>query len=50
MLRIKYKSSMGHGFREENGLYVLPIESIWELMSPGVGPFCILGASLEGSK
>ena len=39
MLLTKYESSGPCGFGEEDFFYVFPIESLWELMTPGAGPF-----------
>ena len=39
-----HKQSSGPcGFREKE-FYVCPIVSLWELMTPGIGPFFIPGA------
>ena len=47
LLLTKYLSSGPYVFREEDFL-VLPIISLWELMSPGVWPVWTLGAWLAG--
>ena len=39
LLKTKYESSGPCGFGEEDFFYVLPIVSLWELMTPGAGPF-----------
>ena len=41
LLLTKYESSGPCGFGEENFFYVFPI---WELMTPGAGPFLTPGA------
>ena len=47
LLHTKYESSWPCGFREEV-FYVFPIVSLWELISPGVGPFLTPGPWLAG--
>ena len=44
LLHTKYESSGHCGFGEEDFFYVFPIVSLWELMTPGVGPFLTPGA------
>ena len=44
LLLTKYESSGPCGFREEDFFYVFPIVSLWELMTPGAGPFLTPGA------
>ena len=44
LLLTKYKSSGPCGFGEEDFFYVFPIVSLWELMTPGAGPFLTPGA------
>ena len=44
MLLTKYESSGPCGFGEEDFFYVFPIVSLWELMTPGAGPFLTPGA------
>ena len=44
LLLTKYESSRPCGFGEEDFFYVFPIVSLWELMTPGVGPFLTPGA------
>ena len=44
LLLTKYESSGPCGFGEEDFFYVFPIVSLWELMTPGAGPFLIPGA------
>ena len=44
MLLTKYESSGSCGFGEEYFFYVFPIVSLWELMTPGAGPFLTPGA------
>ena len=44
LLLTKYEISGPFGFREEDFFYVFPIVSLWELMTPGVGPFLTPGA------
>ena len=39
LLLTKYESSGPCGFKEEEIFYVFPIVSLWELMTPGAGPF-----------
>ena len=46
MLHTKYESSGPCCFGEEDFLYVFPIVSLWELMTPGAGQFLIPGAWL----
>ena len=48
MLHTKFESSGPCGFREEDFFYAFPIVSLWELMTPGVGPFLTPGAWLAG--
>ena len=43
LLHTKYESSGPCGFREEDFFYVFPIVSLWELMTPGAGPFLTPG-------
>ena len=40
----KYENSGPCGFGEEDFFYVFPIVSLWELMTPGAGPFLTPGA------
>ena len=47
LLLTKYESSGPRSFGEEV-FFVFPIVSLWELMSPGVGPFLTPGAWLAG--
>ena len=44
LLHTKYESSGPCGFGGEDFFYVFPIVSLWELMTPGVGPFLTPGA------
>ena len=44
LLLTKYESSGPCGFGEEDFFYVFPIVSLWELMTPGAGPFLTPGA------
>ena len=44
LLLTKYESSGPCGFGEEDCFYVFPIVSLWELMTPGAGPFLTPGA------
>ena len=44
LLLTKYESSGPCGFGEEDFFYVFPIVSLWELMTPGAGPFMTPGA------
>ena len=44
LLLTKYESSVPCGFGEEDFFYVFPIVSLWELMTPGAGPFLTPGA------
>ena len=44
LLHTKYESSGPCGFGEEDLFYVFPIVSLWELMTPGAGPFLTPGA------
>ena len=44
LLQTKYESSGPCGFGEEDFLYVFPIVSLRELMTPGAGPFLTPGA------
>ena len=48
VLLTKYESSGPCGFGEEDFFYVFPIVSLWELMTPGAGPFLTPGARLAG--
>ena len=48
MLLTKYESSGPCGFGEEDFFYVFPIVCLWELMTPGAGPFLTPGAWLAG--
>ena len=48
LLHTKYESSGPCGFREEDFFYVFPIVCLWELMTPGAGPFLTPGAWLAG--
>ena len=48
LLHTKYESSGLCGLGEEDFFYVSPIVSLWELMTPGVGPFLTPGAWLAG--
>ena len=43
LLHTKYESSGPCGFREDF-FYVFPIVCLWELMTPGAGPFLTSGA------
>ena len=43
LLLTKYESSGLCGFGEED-FFVFPIVSLWELMTPGAGPFFTPGA------
>ena len=47
LLLTKYESSGFCGFGEDF-FYVFPIVSLWELMTPGAGPFLTQGAWLAG--
>ena len=47
LLLTKYESSGPCGFGEED-FFVFPIVSLWELMTPGAGPFLTPGAQLAG--
>ena len=44
LLHTKYESSGPCCFREEDFFYFLPIVRLWELMTPGAGPFLTPGA------
>ena len=44
MLLTKYESSGPCGFGLEDFFYVFPIVSLWELKTPGAGPFLTPGA------
>ena len=44
LLLTKYESSRRCGFGEEDFFYIFPIVSLWELMTPGAGPFLTPGA------
>ena len=44
LLHTKYESSGSCDFGEEDFFYVFPIVSLWELMTPGAGPFLTPGA------
>ena len=44
LLHTKYESSGPCGLGEEDFFYVFPIVSLWELMTPGAGPFLTPGA------
>ena len=44
LLLTKYESSGPCGFGEEDFFYAFPIVSLWELMTPGAGPFLTPGA------
>ena len=44
LLLTKYESSGPCGFGEEDFFYVFPTVSLWELMTPGAGPFLTPGA------
>ena len=48
MLHTKYESSGPCGFGEEDFFYVSPIESLWELITPGAGSFLTPGPWLAG--
>ena len=48
LLHTKYENSGPCGFGEEDCFYVFPILSLWELMTPGAGPFLTPGACLAG--
>ena len=43
LLHTKYESSGPCGFEEEDFFNVFPIECLWELMTPGAGPFLLQG-------
>ena len=43
MLHTRYESSGPCGFGEEDFFYVSPIESLWELITPGAGSFLTPG-------
>ena len=47
LLLTKYESSGPCGFGEEDFFYVFPIVSLWELMTPGAGPFLMLHTKYE---
>ena len=44
LLHTKYESSGHSRFGEEDFLYVCPVVSLWELMTPMMGPFLTPGA------
>ena len=44
LLLTKYESSGPCGFGEEDFFYVFLIVSLWQLMTPGAGPFLTPGA------
>ena len=44
LLLTKYESSGPCGFGEEDFFMFFPIVSLWELMTPGAGPFLNPGA------
>ena len=44
LLLTKYESSGPCGFGEEDFFLCFPIVSLWELMTPGAGPFLTPGA------
>ena len=46
--KFEFQSSGPCGFGEEVFFYVFPIICLWELMTPGVGPFLTPGAWLAG--
>ena len=48
LLQTKYESSGPCGFGEEDFFFVLPIASLWELMTPGAGSFLTPGPWLAG--
>ena len=48
LLLTKYESSGPCGFGEKDFFYVFSIVSLWELMTPGAGPFLAPGARLAG--
>ena len=48
LLHITYESSGSCGFGEEDIFYVFRIVSLWELITPRVGPFFTPGAWLAG--
>ena len=48
MLHTKYDSSGPCGFREEDFLYVFPIVSLCDLITPGAGSFLTPGPWLAG--
>ena len=48
LLHTKYESSGLCGFREEDFFHVFHNVSLWELMTPGAGPFLTQGAWLTG--
>ena len=48
LLHTKYESSGPCGFGEEDFFYVFPIVCLWELMTPGAGPFLTPGAWSAG--
>ena len=50
LLQTKYESSGPCGFGEEDFFYVFPIVSVWQLMTPGAGPFLTPGARYAGFK
>ena len=48
MLHTKCESSRPCSFRGKDSFYAYPIVSLWELMTPGAGPFLTPGAWLGG--
>ena len=48
LLRTKYECSGPCCFGEDDFFHVFPIESLWELMTPGAGPFLTPGTWLAG--
>ena len=48
LLLTKDESSGPCGLREEDFIMFFPIVSLWELMTPGAGPFLTPGALLAG--
>ena len=48
LLHTKYESSGPCDFGEEDFFYVFPTVCLWELMTPGAGPFLPPGAWLAG--
>ena len=50
LLHTKYESSLGLVVSEKKIFYVFPIVSLWEQMTPRVGPFLTAGAWLAGFR